>query len=302
MYYYANRGLTMGGNAFSGVVLHLMTGAVLISFSPVFAKLAGSATTATGFYRMLFGLLGLLFLFVFGGKFRKPSMKGFLTVGLSGIFFSLDIYFWHKSILYVGPGLSTLLANFQVFFLAAIDIAVFRQKMSGRLFIAVAMALCGLYLLVGSSWSAGDAVFRTGVVYGLMTAMMYSGYILTLRMAGSMERPVDKRLSMLVVTGVSCVLLGLTAYMSGESLHIADMRTGIYLVSYGVLCQAFGWVIIASALPKAKLTVGGLILLLQPTLAYVWDVFIFSKAVTPAELTGAAVAITAIYLGTLRNT
>lgn len=292
----------MGGNIFGGAVLHLMAGAVMISFSPVFAKLAGSATTTIGFYRMLFGLLGLFILFLFGGRMRKPDRKGFITVCISGVFFSLDIYFWHKSILYVGPGLATLLANFQVFFLAALDVVVFRQKMSPRLLLAVILALFGLYLLIDSDWSTGDTLFRLGVLYGLLTALMYSGYIMTLRMAGTSARPVDKRLSMLVVTAVSCALLGVTAYFSGESLRIQSFQTGVYLVAYGILCQAFAWVIIASALPKTKLTLGGLVLLLQPTLAYVWDVVIFSKVIVPMEISGAVIAITAIYLGTLRNT
>lgn len=292
----------MRGIVFGGAVLHLIAGAILISFSPVFAKLAGSATTATGFYRMLFGLLGLAFMFFFGGKLRKPSTKGFLTVCLSGVFFSFDIFFWHKSILYIGPGLSTLLANFQVFFLAVIDVVFFRQKMPKKLAAAILMAFFGLYLLVSPGWSGGSSDFKTGVIYSLITALMYSGYIMTLRMAGSFERPVDKRLSMVVVTAVSCVLLGLAAAAGGESLAIPSLRIGIYLLLYGVLCQALGWVIIASALPKTKLTLGGLVLLLQPSLAYVWDITIFSKPVTAMELTGALIAISAIYLGTIRNT
>ncbi len=89
--------------------------------------------------------------------------------------------------------------------------------------------------------------------------------------------------------------------MSGESLAIADLQTGIYLLAYGVLCQAFAWVIIASALPKVNLTISGLILLLQPSFAYVWDVTIFSKAITGIEFTGAVLALIGIYIGTVRR-
>lgn len=291
----------MRGLVDGGAVLHLIFGAFLISFSPVFARLAGSATTSTGFYRMLFGLCGLAVMILLGGKVRNFTLKGFAAVAFSGFFFSLDIYFWHKSIVLVGPGLSTLLANFQVFFLAALDVFIFRQRISLRLLMAVVLAFAGLYLLVGTGWAESDEVFRLGVIYGLLTAMMYSGYLLTLRLAGTLKVPMDKRSSMVVVTAVSCVVLGVMAFLSGESLRIPDMVTGVYLVLYGLLCQALGWVVIASALPRTKLTVGGLILLLQPTLAYVWDITIFNKTITSPELAGAVLALSAIYLGTVRK-
>ncbi|PLX71710.1 MAG: EamA/RhaT family transporter [Denitrovibrio sp.] len=282
-------------------LLQLTFGAFIISFSPVFAKLSGSATTMSGFYRMFFGLVGLSLMFLLGKKITKCTKEGVLMAALSGVFFSLDIYFWHKSILYVGAGLSTLLANFQVFFLAMLDIFVFRQKVSKKLWAAILLAVTGLYLLVGTSWSDSDVVFRMGVLYGILTAMMYTGYIVTLRLTGAEKRILDRRVSMVVVTFVACVLLGFVAVVTGESLAIPDVQTGVYLVSYGVLCQAAGWVIIATAIPKLKLTVSGLILLLQPTLAYVWDVSFFGKHITLVELCGALLALTAIYLGNLRT-
>ncbi|PLX67313.1 MAG: EamA/RhaT family transporter [Denitrovibrio sp.] len=292
----------MSGLIAKSAVFHLFIGAFMISFSPVFARLAGAATSATGFYRMVFGLVGLAILFAVSSKVTRINRKGLFITVASGVFFSFDIYFWHVSILYVGPGLSTLLANFQVFFLAVIDVIVFKERVKLRLIIAIILAFSGLYLIAGNGWDGRDEQFRIGVIYGLLTALMYTGYIYTLRMAGSQDNPVDKKLSMFILTGVSGVILGVTAIMSGESLVISDLRTGIYLLAYGVLCQAFAWVIIASALPKVKLTISGLILLLQPAFAYVWDVTIFSKDVTSIEFIGAILALTGIYIGTIRRT
>ena len=41
----------------------------------------------------------------------------------------------------------------------------------------------------------------------------------------------------------------------------------------------------------------GLILLLQPLLAFVWDVLFFSRSITLVELTGAILTLFGIYLG-----
>ena len=41
----------------------------------------------------------------------------------------------------------------------------------------------------------------------------------------------------------------------------------------------------------------GLALLLQPTLSFAWDVLFFDRPMTAIELTGAGIALVAIYLG-----
>ena len=41
----------------------------------------------------------------------------------------------------------------------------------------------------------------------------------------------------------------------------------------------------------------GLILLLQPTLSYVWDVWFFHHPMTSTQIVGAVLALIAIYLG-----
>ena len=55
--------------------------------------------------------------------------------------------------------------------------------------------------------------------------------------------------------------------------------------------------LISKALPKLEASRAGLILLLQPTFAFVWDILFFSRASTWLEMLGALVALFAIYLG-----
>jgi drug/metabolite transporter (DMT)-like permease len=62
------------------------------------------------------------------------------------------------------------------------------------------------------------------------------------------------------------------AKMDGESLHIPDTQTAVVLVSYGVLCQALGWIIISRNFHRVPASRVALILLLQPALTFVWDI------------------------------
>ncbi|MBU4476016.1 MAG: EamA family transporter, partial [Proteobacteria bacterium] len=65
--------------------------------------------------------------------------------------------------------------------------------------------------------------------------------------------------------------------------------------------HAIGWYLITRGIQQVRTSLVGLILLLQPTLSYVWDILLFDKPTSPVELTGVALALTAIYLGSLRR-
>ena len=58
-------------------------------------------------------------------------------------------------------------------------------------------------------------------------------------------------------------------------------------------------VLITFGITKVEASRVGLILLLQPTLAYLWDILFFAKPIIPLEITGAILALIAIYLGTV---
>ena len=72
-------------------------------------------------------------------------------------------------------------------------------------------------------------------------------------------------------------------------------------MALGLLSQAIGWILISSALPHIRAALSGLILLLQPALAFVWDVLIFKRHTTPLNWIGVAVVLVAIYFGTLKS-
>ena len=129
--------------------LRLYVGATLISFSPVWVKLVDVSPTTSGFYRVFIGGVALtLFLLVTRQRFDLSKRVRWI-LALSAVFFALDLWFWHRSINYVGPGLSTLLANFQVFFMMLAGVLLFGQRPRPIQLIAVPIALFGLGLIVG---------------------------------------------------------------------------------------------------------------------------------------------------------
>jgi drug/metabolite transporter (DMT)-like permease len=90
----------------------------------------------------------------------------------------------------------------------------------------------------------------------------------------------------------------LVALAEGESLRVPSLTTGGILLAYGVTAQVVGWLLISRGLPHVEAGRAGLILLLQPSLAFVWDILFFHRPTDAADVTGAVLALVAIYLGT----
>ncbi len=277
--------------------LRLFIGAALISLSPVWVALADVSATTSGFYRVLFGSAALLLYLVFAGKRLQLNKLAWRLLLLATFFLVLDLWFWHRSILYIGPGLATLLANFQVFIMMIAGVLLLKQTPTKVQIIAAPLALLGLGLIVGLDWQELTSNYQMGVVYGLLTAVVYAGYLLSLRQArkGSSFRVPAREVA--VVSVITTFVMAGIVVGEGGSFAIPTIEDAGWLIGYGVLSHCIGWLFIASSLPEVTTTEAGLALLLQPTLSFVWDVLIFDRPMLPVEFVGAAIALLAIYLG-----
>jgi len=280
-----------------GPLARVLTGAVVISFAPVLVKLTAVGPTPAGFYRMLLG--GLILAVVV--QLRRAPWRGgrgyLLLCAVAGAWFAADLAFWHRSINLVGPGLATILANFQVFVLAGFGILVLGERASRRLLVAIPAAVLGLFLMFGIEWGSLDRDYRWGVVFGLLTAVSYGSYLISLRQARSRGEATDSLATVATLSLISAVILAGLVGVEGETFAIPDLKNAGILLAYGVLAQVVAWVLISSGLPHLEASRAGLVLLLQPTLAFVWDLLLFHRATTPVELLGAVLALGAIYLG-----
>lgn len=278
----------------------VLTGAVILSFSSVFVNLANVGPTVSGFYRLLLGGCILVAISVMRRDRFRVGGKVLWVMVAAGAFFAVDLYLWHRSILLVGPGLATILGNFQVFFVALVAVLFLGEKLKLRVALSIPVALAGLFLIVGLDWDTAADDFKQGVWLGLLTAMAYAGYLLTLSRSQKMdEDEISPYVTIGLISLVSALLLGLTIIFQGrESFAISDGQTIAALLGLAILVQVVGWVTITKGLPEIDVSIAALLLLLQPALAFVWDMLFFDRPTTGIELTGAVITLAAIYLGT----
>jgi drug/metabolite transporter (DMT)-like permease len=282
-------------------IFHLIGGAFMISFSGVWVKISHVTPTVSAFYRVLFGGLFLLAAAYWQGEITWKGWYRFLLGFLCGLFLSLDLFFWHQSILYIGPGLATILGNFEVFLLAGLGVVFMGEKVSLKFFLAILMAILGLFLVVGIQWNQLGSQYKTGVYLGLATAVAYTAFLLSLRKLQAGERGGVTFYGMMLVSFASAIFLGLQAVYSGDSFVIPDTQSWAALLLLGLTSQGIGWILISNALPRVRASFAGLILLLQPSLAFIWDVLFFQRPTSVVNWIGVIMAITAIYLGTAQR-
>jgi drug/metabolite transporter (DMT)-like permease len=282
-------------------VLQVTAGAALISFSAVFVRIGDVGSSAAGFYRMLFGGAILFTLAICRREKLWLGRVPTLFMLVCGALFSIDLWFWHHSIHLIGPGLATLLGNFQVFFMAAFGVLLHGERLGWRLAVSIPLAMIGLTMIVGINPDHLGGNFGTGVLFALITAVTYASFLLTLRNVQSREKTLSPLVAIAWVSLFSTPMMAAGSLTLGEKFVITDAGTLFAMIGYGLLCQAMGWVLISRGMPRVKTSRVGLLLLVQPVLTLLWDYLFFNKPVFPIELAGAALAMGAIYLGSMRS-
>ncbi|MGM0546928.1 MAG: DMT family transporter [Bacteroidota bacterium] len=283
---------------------YIIFGAVMVSFTSVLVELSNVGPTVSAFYRMFFG--GLILLGITIVK-RDRLWFGIKSIGIPficALLFSMDLFFWHRSINFVGPGLATILGNMQVFFVALLAVIFLKEKLGWRLLVAIPFAVVGLFMIVQTGWGQQGGQVEMGVFYGLLTALSYALYILTLRKSQSVGYKLRYSLiaNMMWISLMSAAILGATVLVEPDAhFRIPDIQTWSALIGLGIVGQVLGWVSISKGLPQVNASVAGLALLLQPALAFMWDILFFDRLTTTLEYVGAAIVLGAIYLGATKQ-
>ncbi len=280
----------------SGIFL----GAVIISFSSVFVMLSQVNPMISAFYRVFFGCLFVAVPCGIRKEFNQATLRPCLLAAGCGLFFAADLISWHFCIEYVGPGLATILGNMQVFILALAGALLFREKLGITYVMALVLAMCGLYMIIGLDKARLTPQYLIGLGLGVVTALSYSGFLLLMRYVNtSKEGPMF--LYQVVMTGVCSGVVGAVALVTGHSFVIPTLASFLSLAGLGLLSQGLAWVIISHYLPRVDTSRAGLILLLQPALSFVWDVIFFNRETGFMGWTGVGVVLVAIYMGMMRR-
>jgi drug/metabolite transporter (DMT)-like permease len=300
----------------------LLLGAVGIAFAPIFVRLSETGSLATGFWRMALSVPVLLLL---AGWQRAGSADGAVgadgasgagptaapapgagrgaergdgrALVFAGLFFAGDLGLWHLAIGRTSIANATLLPNLAPIFVTLGAFLFLRQRVSRRFLVALALALAGVWTLVGSSADLGGRRVE-GDLLGVGTAVFYAAYIL----AVADLRGRRSTASILWAAGAAaCVPLLLLALLSGETLLPATPQGWLVLVGLALVSQVAGQGLIAYALAHLPAAFSSLTLLLQPVCATLLAWWLFAESLGALQALGGAVVLAGVVLARLAS-
>ena len=279
------------------------TGICIISFSPILIRASADASDLTiAFFRSFYALPFLALLYWRARHQDQRPRRSRLIAAAAGGFLALDLFFWHASIRQIGAGLSTLIANVQVVFVALIAWVAYGEKPGRRAIALLPVVFIGIFLIsgIGSGDAYGDNP-GAGSAKGIVAAVLYALYILLLRESGRLHRTPSTGPVLDATLGAAAValVLGLTLEPSFD-LSI-DWPVHRWLLLLALVSQVIGWSIIAKAMPHLPALDTSILILGQPMLAILWARLIYDEALGTGQWIGAALVLAGLILFSLRR-
>lgn len=293
----AEGSLSLTESSSAGVaLLALCGGAVAIAFAPIFVRLSYVGPSATAFWRLTLALPALWLWMIVEGQgrdtFRHPlSSADYIRLSVAGLFFAGDLAVWHWSIRFTSVANATLLANFAPIFVALGGWLFFRQGVGLTFLFGMGTALLGTTLMVGTSFQV-SAQHLWGDVLGLITAVFYAGYILSVkRLRGDFSAATIMAWS----GAVTSAALFPVAFLSGEHLLPSSSLGWRPLIGLALISQVGGQSLIAYALAHLPAAFSSLTLLLQPVMATIFAWLILNETLGPWQALGGALVLGGIF-------
>ena len=271
-----------------------------IAFSAILVDLATVSPSTAAVFRCAYALpvLGLLAL-----RERRrfgPTPRGNWRYGAAaGAFFAADLILWHHAIADVGAGLATTLANLQVVLVAVAAWILLGERPGPRVVLAVPLVFAGAVLISGviGEGAYGDDPAR-GALFGVLTAVAYTGFILVLREAGrDLRRPAGP---LFAATLFATAVAAVAGALLGEVDLAPSWPAHGWLVTLALTSQVLGWLLIAVALPRLPASLTSVVLTVQPVGSVLLGVVLLGEDPASLQLAGVAVIVTGIVVATRR--
>ncbi len=277
--------------------LQMVFGAFCIGFAPIFATLADiEAGGWIAFYRLSLSAIIFFVWLLFLGKYRI-SKKKIVMYLIVGAVFGIDMIFWHQAILDAGAGISTILANTQVFYLMLLGHFFDKDRMGLKNILSFILVMIGLKFLVGGLTLEGYPHYFRGVIFALIGGVAYAIFTFLLSRKGRGEGISSLLILFVIVCGSSGVISGVVQYSIDGAFYVPEGEQWLWLISIAVVCQVIGWVVISTNLTKIPVASSGLILLIQPITAFIMGAILFNEPINASKLLGAVITLGAIFYG-----
>lgn len=256
-----------------------VVGIVFIGLSPIWVALADASPATATFFRSIYALPVLTVIWFWGRKNDGRSWRARTLAVASGFLLALDLTMWHQSIVYIGAGLSTILANTQVVFVAMLAWLFHRETPTKAAFQIIPVILIGAVCISGLGQDSAYGVAPVaGTVLGVTSGLLYALFLLIFRASNrGLAPPAGPLLDATMGASVATLVLG--QFDPGFSLGIAWPSHG-YLLALALGSQVAGWLMITYTLPRLAALETSVLLLVQPMVSLILASLLLSERIS----------------------
>jgi drug/metabolite transporter (DMT)-like permease len=276
--------------AFALIVL--LAAAAVLGLAPILVRLTETGPAAAGFWRLAFAL-PILIAFTArpgGAGVGRPSK----WMALAGLFFALDMSFWHYGLHLTSVANATVLCNLTPVVVTLFAWVVLKERPKSLFVLALILAMGGAAAMAlgARAGSSGGERSLLGDLLSLSVTVWYASYFLAIQAA---RRNATAQRVMLWSTAVGAPLMLVAALVLQERIAPLSLSGWAACIGLGLVHVA-GQGGVAWALGRLPAALTAVTILIQPVVAALLGWWLFAETLTPVQALGGALVLAAVVL------
>lgn len=259
----------------------------------MFVRWADAPGPITGFYRVFLSSLLLTPFFLKDYRTQHSiNRHSVLFPVLAGLFTAGDFALWNTSVQYTTAANATLLGNTAPLWVALGAWSLFREKLTGRFWLGLGLALAGATLILGTDFLLHPRL-GIGDLMAIGTGMFYGGYFLSTQRSRQHFNP----LTHLWLMGLSASLGLLTINLVlGNPMAAYSSQSWLVFFLTAIVSQIIGYFSLTYALGHLPAAIVSPTMIGQPIMTAILAIPLLGEIPTSMQITGGIIALAGIFI------
>ena len=208
-------------------------------------------------------------------------MKHLISIIGLGALYALTALFLIYSYHYITSGVATTIHFLYPICVSFLMVVFFKEQKSKSLFLAASLSLIGVALMC---WSGGGSIRLMGIGLAALTILTYGIYIVALNQLDIGKLPAEI-LTFYVLLG-GCVIFFIYSLFTAGISSIPSTKAGFYILALAFLSTVISDLTLILAVKYAGSTTTAILGSMEPLVAVVVGVLVFSEHFTLQSLIG----------------
>ncbi len=265
------------------------------AISGVFVKYSLMPASSTAFWRQLFSLVMLPFVFK---EIRALSKRDILTMLAGGVIFGFNLIMWNYGLVHTTQANCNLLANMHIFATVPLSLILFKEKIRRPFIIGTVIAFAGLIALITGKADPGDGSL-IGDIVAFLSSLLYGAYLV----ATYSVRDRMSALCAIELGAIGSLVTIFPAMLIADGFTAPTSWAAVWPILLIMLFGQFGGIGLTSvALGRIQATMASILGLTQPVFGAVLGLILFREVLTWQEIAGILIITLGVYIAQKNKT